>query len=217
MIKYQFSSLIKVFQLDGRGDFTKTDFIKRLETCGILHQLSCRGNTWIKCLYWEETSLHCGDRSYFVSWLYSYLLISGCLCYNSFLYKQMPITVLQNMSPFQNYLIKQPNYNLSKYLDVYDIRRWEQKPEINFNQRPVLMYLLVRVHKIKDIVGYILLLEEYTFCITLSLMNQNFLSLIRLMFQLLKHKLSKCQLSLMKMREVPSTSPNFQHASIPDS
>lgn len=33
---------MEVFQPDG-GKFTKTDFIKHFQTCGILHQLSCPG------------------------------------------------------------------------------------------------------------------------------------------------------------------------------
>lgn len=36
----QFSSQIKIFQLDGRGEFIKTEFIEYLKTCDISDQSS---------------------------------------------------------------------------------------------------------------------------------------------------------------------------------
>lgn len=43
MIENQISTTIKIFESDGGGEFSSTDFAKHLGSCAILHQLSCPG------------------------------------------------------------------------------------------------------------------------------------------------------------------------------
>ena len=43
MVENQFDKKIKIFQLDGKGEYSDGKFIKDLNECGILHQMSCSG------------------------------------------------------------------------------------------------------------------------------------------------------------------------------
>lgn len=37
----KYSQILKVFQSDGGGEFSRTEFVHHLESCGIIHQFSC--------------------------------------------------------------------------------------------------------------------------------------------------------------------------------
>lgn len=96
--------------------------------------------------------------------------MGGCLCYNSFSYKQMPTPALQNISPFQKLFDKEPDYNL---IEVFECLCFPYVPSKTKKKiQP------------KDINVYIPLLEEYVFHDMLFLMNPNFLLLILLIYQL---------------------------------
>lgn len=43
MVENQFESTIKIFQCNGRGESTKTEFLKHLSHCNIRQQISCLG------------------------------------------------------------------------------------------------------------------------------------------------------------------------------
>lgn len=132
-----------------------TDFLKHLETCGILQQLGTPEQNRVV----ERKRCHIVETRLTLLF-HTHILIYLCVdafCYTFFLTNRMPTHIIQNVSPFQKLFDRELGYNFIKLTGCLCFPYLPTKTKINSNPRPILVYLLDIFHNIKGIDTYILL------------------------------------------------------------
>lgn len=115
MVEKQFSRSIKIFQCDGGGEFINNEFIKHLENCGIIRQLSCP-NTPEQNRISERKHRHIvetGLTLLFHAKLPMFLWVEAFLT-AVFLINRLASTILKNEIPFVKLHGASPDYNSLK-------------------------------------------------------------------------------------------------------